>query len=165
MRIISNAILIYCLNIAGNFSGNVCFGQDAGPKPAAVPHAFIYKTTKDYSQYVPVILSEDKQEVIAYPDPADLAAVDMRPVKLRNNYWLDRRGIGPRVAFLKLTYKQYAALEKAPSPDELKSMILDDRPLKEWCDCGSRYQYKNIKPELNALISSGKLRKRCKVIR
>ncbi len=165
MRLVNCVILLYCLNIAGSFSGNVCFGQATGPKPAAMPHAFIYKMKQDYSRYVPVILSEDKQEVVAYPDPTDLAAVDMQPVKLRNNYWLDRRGIGPHVAFLKLTYKQYAALDKAPSPDELKGMILDDHPLKEWCDCGSRYQYKNIKQELNTLISSGKIRKHCKVLR
>lgn len=157
--------LLCCLSIAGIFSGNTCFAQDPNPKPAAGPHVLIYKTKKDYSRYVPILLSDDKKDIVSYPDPADLVAIDMQPVKLRGNYWLDKKGIGTGVAFLKLTYKEYAALERVPSPEELKGMILDDNPLKELCDCGSRYSYKNVKQELNALIAAKKIRKRCKVIK
>lgn len=166
MRIIYKLTLCCCLSVAGTISGNTCFGQTPDPPPPpAAPHVLIYKTKKDYSRYVPVILSDDKKEVISYPDPSDLAAIDMQPVKLQGNYWLDKRGIGTHVAFLKLTYKQYAALKSAPTPDELKGMILDANPLKELCDCGSKYGYNNTKQELNKLIAAKKIRTRCKVIR
>jgi hypothetical protein len=165
MRIVHKLILLCCLSVAGTFSGNTCFAQDAKPAPNPGPHVLVYKTRKDYSKYVPVLLSDDKQDVVTYPDPVDLAAADMHPVKLKGNYWLDKRGIGPNVAFLKLTYKQYAALKQAPSPDELKEMILDASPLKELCDCGVKSGFKNINKELNSLITAKKMRKHCQVIK
>ncbi|PSK95295.1 hypothetical protein [Taibaiella chishuiensis] len=155
--------LLTCLNVAGIFSGNICFGQSPAPNPA--PHVLVYKMRKDYSKQVPVILSADKKEIVSYPDPVDLGS-GMEPVKLKGNYWLDNRGIGADVAFLKLTYKQYAALKKAPSEAELKGMILDASPLKELCDCGPKSAFKQAPAQqLNTWITSGKLRRHCKTIR
>lgn len=154
--------LLTCLNVAGIFSGNICFGQSPAPNPE--PHVTVYKTRKDYSKNVPVILSADKKEIVSYPDPADVVS-GMAPVKLKGNYWLDRRGINGDVAFLKLTYAQYAALKKAPTDAELKGMILDANPLKELCDCGPKSALKQPEQQLNTWITSGKLRKHCKIVR
>lgn len=161
---IKKVLTLCCLSIAGIISGNTSFGQTAKPLPNPGPHVLVYKTKKDYSKYVPVELSADKKTVISYPDPADIGA-NMQPVKLKGNYWMDQRGIGENVAFLKLTYKQYAALKAAPTEAELKGMIRDASPLKELCDCGVKSGYKNVTQELNALITKGRLRKQCKVIR
>lgn len=103
--------------------------------------------------------------MFSYPDPGDLVPIDRQPVKLKGGYWLDKRGMGRHIAFLKMTYKQYAALKSAHTPEELKGMVLDADSLKELCDCGSKYSFKNTKQELNKLIVAKKIRTRCKVIR
>ena len=36
------------------------------------PHLIVYKTKVDYNNFVPIILSEDKTEIISYPDPIDV---------------------------------------------------------------------------------------------
>lgn len=105
-----------------------------GPKPN-----IIYKTKADYSQYVPVLLSLDGQELLSYPAPQDLyyqgrLAV---PSSLADGYWLDHRGIGPGVAFLDLTYEAYAKLDRPPSPEAIMGMLLDRNPLLACYDCGS----------------------------
>src|ERR1044071_4992028 len=69
------------------------------------PPAIVYKTKADYSNYVPVILSEDKSKIVSYPDPKDVQSA--APVKLKNGYLLDNRGINKNVAFLRWTYEEY----------------------------------------------------------
>lgn len=134
---------------------------------AAGPSVIVYKTKKDYTNLVPVILSEDKTKIISYPAPDDVrdGANYRTPVVLNDGYFLDKKGIGKNVAFLKLTYEQYAALAKAPSKAELMSMIVDKDPLEELCNCGNKSAFTNEAEQLNALISSGRLRSDCKVIK
>lgn len=106
----------------------------------AVPHVIIYKTTRDYSQNVPVIMDAARQRIVSYPDPSDLRG-DCRPLRLDNEYLLDRRGIGETVAFLSYTYDEYAALEKAPTMQQLMDSIIDRYPLAAIADCGSRADF------------------------
>ena len=77
---------------------------------AVAPPVYIYKTTKDYSQYVPVMLSEDRSRIVSYPDPADVRHGNgyATPTPLKTRYWYDNRGIVECVAFTKYTYKEYA---------------------------------------------------------
>lgn len=133
----------------------------------AGPSVMVYKTKKDYTKHVPVILSEDKTKIISYPAPDDVrdGANYRTPIALTDGYFLDKKGIGKNVAFLKLTYEAYAALAKAPSKAELMSMIVDNDPLVELCNCGNKSAFTNEEEQLNALITSGKLRKDCKVIK
>lgn len=137
--------------------------SSAGPNSnaAAGPPVIIYKTRVDYEQNVPVILSDDKQTLISYPGPEDLL-VDGRmatPTRLPKGYLLDNRGINQNVAFLKLTYREYAALKQRPTPQEIQGMIIDRDPLTELCNCGSRYNYADEKA-IEGLVKD-KL-KRCK---
>ncbi len=120
------------------------------------PRALVYKTKADYSKYVPILLNSDKTEVISFPDPKDLKIGDQLslPTKLNRGYLLDNRGIGKNVAFLNISYSEYAALEQAPKPDEIMKMILDRDPLVALWDCGLREDYKELK-ELKQLIRSG----------
>ena len=105
------------------------------------PPIIIYKTKADYSKYVPVTLSEDKSKVVSYPAPGDVYYKGQLayPTSLDKGYWLDKRGVGPKSAFIKLTYEEYAKLPSAPGIDELYAMIIDKDPFTEIYDLGSRY--------------------------
>ena len=111
----------------------------------------IYKTHKDYSNLVPVTLSDGGTKVISYPAPTDLMA-NQKPTKLKKGYLLDNRGISRNTAFISLSYEVYSKLKEAPSLAELNDLIVDRDPFKELYNCGNRNQYKDLVPELNKII-------------
>jgi hypothetical protein len=126
---------------------------------AAAPHVplLIYKTRNDYSQNVPIILSENKQIIEQYPAPKDLKKGDVLalPDALPNGYWLDNRGVNARVAFLKYTYAEYAALNNAPTLEELLAAILDANPIVELYSCGNRLRMDNPLAEAKRIVLEG----------
>lgn len=125
------------------------------------PSVLIYKTSADYQQHVPVILSPDKKSLVSYPAPGDVFFKgDLAyPLQLVDGYLLDRRGIGKDCAFLKWTYYEYSRLAATPTQEEIMKMILDDDPLTELYNCGKQSKYQQIETELNQLISEGKIEK------
>ena len=127
------------------------------------PHALVYKTRKDYSNYVPVILSADRKHIVSYPDPQDVKNDMMKPTALQKKYLLDNRGINKQVAFLSITYADYAALPAPPTEAAMLGMIKDKAPLRELCDCSVKNTV-SVK-QLNAMIEKKTLRKKCKVIK
>ena len=137
------------------------------PQYTPGPQTMVYKTKRDYSKYVPILLSSDKTEIISYPHPNDLIADNrfLFPTVLNDNYLLDNRGINQHVAFLKLTYQEYTALKSVLTLKELFEYILDDDPLTELCDCGNRAAFSDPIEQLNWMISKDKLRKICKTIK
>ena len=118
----------------------------------ALPPTIIYKTTQNYDKNVAIYLSEDKKTITGYPATSDVSAGSY-PTPLKKGYLLDNRGIGKNIAFISLTYEEYAALKKTPSTAELESMIIDKNPIKEMYYCGNRGQYSDIS-ELNKLIDN-----------
>ncbi|WNJ17052.1 hypothetical protein [Pontibacter sp. G13] len=130
------------------------------------PPAIVYKTKQDYSQLVPVLLSADKSQIVSYPHPKDLKVGGkyLVPTSLSKGYWLDNKGIMGEVAFLGMTYAEYAALPEAPSLADLYDAIVDKDPMMEVCDCGSRKAFSDIEQQLNRLIDKRKLRTKCKAI-
>lgn len=141
----------------------------------AGPPTLVYKTKANYDSLVPVLLSEDGSEIVAYPHPSDirmpagekpgLKSGHPYPIPLENGYLLDQRGIGPNVAFLDITYADYGALKETPTLKELMALILDKDPLTELCDCGNRHAFKDTERQLNKLIVFGHLRKVCQVLK
>ncbi len=123
------------------------------------PPVIIYKTKKNYNKNVAIILSVDKSTIISYPDPRDIIKGETYcyPTHLKKGFLLDNRGINQNVAFLSITYEEYAQLKSPPSIEEMKKMIIDKNPLKKMYNCGNQYNYKNIIDELNKKIT-----KRCK---
>ena len=119
--------------------------------------ALVYKTRADYFNRVPVLMNAEKDRILSYPDPTDLiyGTVLALPIRLKNGYLLDNRGIGIHVAFLTYTYETYHALSKVPPLNQLMDSLLDRNPLTELWDCGARSLYKNEVYELNALIDRG----------
>ncbi|MCK9481804.1 MAG: hypothetical protein M0R38_08610 [Bacteroidia bacterium] len=131
------------------------------------PPAYIYKTKKDYSNFVPVLMNDDKTEIISYPHPTDLYPADMplTPTALNKGYLLDNKGININVAFLNITYKDYSMLTEPPTIAEMKEMLLDVNPLTELCNCGNKNAFDNIEKQVNELIDANQLRKKCKPIK
>lgn len=124
----------------------------------AGPPVIIYKTTRDYSRNVPVMLNADGTKIVSYPAVSDVRSLPY-PTPLADGYLLDNRGIGQYVAFLSYTYEEYAALPKTPTASELFEKIIDKHPLVEIHSCSNRYQYKNLVEELNVQIRAGKFKK------
>ena len=118
----------------------------------ALPPTIIYKTTKNYNKNVAIYLSEDKKTITGYPAPSDVSANNY-PTPLKKGYLLDNRGIGENIAFISLTYEEYAALKKVPSISEFENMIIDRNPIKEMYYCGHAVRYSDIS-ELNKLIDN-----------
>ena len=137
------------------------------PFVAALPHVVIYKTTNDYNYNVPVMLSDNKIEIISYPHPTDLFYNGelALPTILQNGYLLDNRGIGKNVAFLKYTYDEYSKLSEVPTLDELQKNIIDKEPLTELWDCGIRNSFTDLQKQLNEWIDKNMLVEKCKRIK
>jgi hypothetical protein len=124
------------------------------------PPCIVYKMHSDYSQFIPVILSEDKTTIVSYPGIKDIYYKEKLsyPTPLTGDYFLDNRGINQNVAFLNITYDDYSKLPSTPSAGELMKRILDKDPIAEMYQCGLRSQYSDIENELNAIIVSGRLK-------
>lgn len=134
---------------------------------ASSPRVLVYRTSTDHANHVPVILSEDKTRIVSYPHPKDLKTGSGYPVPtpLSKGYLMDNRGIGVNVAYLSMTYEQYAALAEAPSMDMLEASIIDRDPLLEMCECARRNEFKDPAKEINAWVEAGELEKHCKKLK
>lgn len=97
----------------------------------------VYKTYKDFSQYVPVMLSEDKTTLISYPDKRDIANNRSFPDSLKQGYLLDNIGIGKNTAYLIFTIQDYSQMTIYPTPETLMKSILETNPFTEMylCNC------------------------------
>jgi hypothetical protein len=131
------------------------------------PPTIIYKMKKDYTQNVPVTLSDDRLTIVNYPAIEDIIINGKYPLPtlLKNGYYLDNRGIGPNVAFTKYTYEEYSKLNTTPTVKELFASIIDKDPIAEMYDCGNRLRFTDIEAELNHIIESGDLIKKFKKIK
>jgi hypothetical protein len=139
-----------------------CKTQQAGAGTARTSEpAIVYKTKADYSKYVPVTLSADKTQIVAYPAPKDVYYNGKLayPTALENGYWLDNRGIGPNTAFLRVTYDEYSKWPQVPKLSELYLLIIDKDPFTEIYKLGSRSRFKNPVADINKVIKKGGLKK------
>lgn len=119
----------------------------------------IYKTKNNYSQKVPVKLSDDKNYIVSYPDPSDLflETKALYPIKLKNNYLLSQVGIGKNYAFLDYSYEEYREL-KDITAEKLFDHIIDFDPFTEVYECNTIGGVE----EINEKISSNGLKSFCK---
>jgi len=156
-------LILICLIFACQHANKASFKPDFITSPPVI----VYKTKSDYNKNVPIILSDDKSEIVSYPHPSDLKVGNALalPTILKNGYLIDNRGIGKNVAFIKLTYEEYAILENPPSIKDLYNMIIDKDPLIEMCNCGNKKAIKNLENQLNSIIAENKLKTICKEIK
>ncbi len=143
--------------------------NDAKAATAAIsgPPALVYKTRADYDKLVPVIMNDAKTVIVSYPSPNDLKNSQgyLLPVPLKKGYLLDKKGIGKNVAFLNITYEEFAKLSEPPSMEQLEKLILDKDPLVELCDCGNITRFTDPVNQLNDYIKHHSLSERCKTIK
>lgn len=170
MKLITSIILLLCLGCKTNNKVMQTTNEiknDFVPVFASGPPVLVYKTKANYNNNVPIILSDDKTEIVSYPHPKDIVKGSGFPLPfiLNDGYLLDNRGIGENVAFLKMTYEEYSKLENAPSIKELQDNILDKDPLNELCDCGLKTAFTDENKQLNKLIDDKKIRTTCKPIK
>jgi len=127
----------------------------------------IYKTKRDYNNLVPILLNDDKTQIVSYPDPKDIKVGSdfFLPTSLQKGYLLDNKGIGLNVAFLKYTYEEYSNLKTLPTLQELYNNIKDKNPLIELCDCGNKSKYVDLEKQLNEYIDKDFIRIKCKVLK
>lgn len=120
----------------------------------ALPPVIVYKTTGDFNNFVPITLNEAKDKIVSYPAPADLYSNGelALPVKLKDGYLLDRRGLNENAAFTSFTYDEYSQMGSAPSLIELMNSITDSDPFEEIYDCGRFRDNENLERDLNKLI-------------
>jgi len=131
------------------------------------PPVLVYKTKANYNNLVPVILSDDKTTIVSYPDPTDIKTASgfAVPVLLHEGYLLDNRGIGKNVAFLNITYQDYAAFENVPNLKMLYNLIRDKDPLTELWYCGPKNSFGNVTKNLNNMIDNDLLKEKCKSLK
>jgi len=151
------------LSMSVSCNGSKKIKNTISPNPVAMqseplrtpsPEAIVYKTVKDYSGLVPVIMNNERTQIVSYPAPSDVFFKGKlaKPTPLKDGYWLDNRGINQNVAFTSYTYEEYSALKETPLMNVLLSKIIDKYPLKELIGCGPRSKYSNETEDLNKLI-------------
>lgn len=89
---------------------------------SALPKAIVYKTSSDFSNNVPVTVSESG-ELLSYPAPTDILA-EATPVRLSNGWLISRVGINQNSVFTTFTFNEYRQLKQTPSHDELLKAII-----------------------------------------
>lgn len=111
--------------------------KDAGASLQVVQKTIIYKTTDNFTKYVPVTLDNSKQHLLSYPDPTDLRIESefMTPQLLAGGYVLDRRGITINSVFTNYTYEEYSKLKTAPAPNEILNNLKEKNPISELYQC------------------------------
>lgn len=102
----------------------------AGNTAAMVARATVYRTSVPVDSFVAISLNDARTAVQSFPAPSDVSAASV-PLQLPDGWLLDRRGIGPNTAFIRMTYTQYAALPTAPSTAELMRLIIPDARVTE----------------------------------
>lgn len=127
------------------------------PIVAALAPIIIYKTRGDYRELVPIQLSADGSTVVSYPSRYDLGepGAFSTPLLLDAGYLVDRRGVGPHSAFLKLTYDEYYALPNDPSITELLGWVIDREPFTFLAVCDRSYFTTKSKEEFERYIAEG----------
>lgn len=126
------------------------------------PPTMVYKMKKDYSNLVPVVLNEEKTEILVYPAPKDLynQKRELRfPLPLDKGFYLDEIGIGLNTAYISLTIDEYAHLLEAPSRDSLFTLIVDHDPFKRMYNLGNRKKYFGNDELVKEIVASGKYKK------
>ncbi len=153
---------IFLLSFIIGFSMISCNCQKTCKKSATqegsvgiIAPVIIYKTNGDFSKNVPVMMSDDKTDIISFPDITDVyfAGKLAYPTQLANGYLLDNRGVSKNVAFLSYTYEEYSKLAATPSKEDLMGKIISKNPLTELYKCDKLP--KNDVQKLNEFIKAG----------
>ncbi len=98
---------------------------------SAVIKATLFKMSGDYSDKVAVTINP--QGVLTYfPAPSDIN-LNTKPKYIGEGWWLNRQGLSENSVFTKWTFEEYAALDKVPTPAEIKQSIIPGARVTDFC--------------------------------
>lgn len=89
---------------------------------AYMPKATAFRMNGDYADHVAVTL-DAAGNLTYYPAPGDITPASA-PTVIGEGWYLNRQGLGPNSVFTKWTFEEYHALDKAPTPAEIKAAII-----------------------------------------
>ncbi len=115
----------------------------------------IYKTTKDYSNHIPIVLNESRDRIVSYPAMTDIYfnGAFAKPTRLASGFLLDNFGVSANSVYTSFTFEEYAKLEKVPSLQELMESVIDYNPFIEMYHCGKRDDFETTN-DINNIIRS-----------
>ena len=90
----------------------------------------IYKTSSDFSNFIPIGMNETKSKIVSYPGISDVSD-NKRPILLDNGYLFDRFGLSVNSVYTSYTYEEYKDLPKQPSLKDLQARIIEKKPFTE----------------------------------
>jgi len=158
MRLIVGIVFVAITMVAcsGRKAENTTNTTSATEAAVPGPALKLYQLHGDWHNNVPVTLSEDGSRIVAYPSPTDVRKME-KPVKLTEGWWMDVRSIGNNTAFLDWEMKDYGALKKTPSLEEMMSHIASKKPFVRLYECGVRDKTKDQAAEFMKRINGDKL--------
>lgn len=126
----------------------------------------VYKTKSNYYDKVPIKLSNDKTNIISYPDPSDLEiGKELKfPIELKDSFYLDRIGISMNTVFTNYSYDDYINLISIPSLNDFMKNIIDFEPFIEIYDFNYLYGDTNLIEKLNFCIINRDFRKAKRIL-
>lgn len=117
----------------------------------------VFKSKKDYSNLVPIQLSQDKQTILSYPAKEDLVRTgNKNALPLEGGFLLDLIGVNQNTVFTNYSIEQFQRVS-APSIEELKKNIIELDPFVEMYSCDRNYD----KNELNKFIIDNTISNKC----
>ena len=117
----------------------------------------VYKTRKDYSNLVPIHLSQDKQTIISYPAKEDLVRVGNKNAQqLENGFLIDLIGVTQNTVFTNFDLDQYQQVS-TPTIEEFKKNIIELDPFIEMYLCERKF----TKNEINKFIIDNTISEKC----
>jgi len=85
-----------------------------------------FKSSKDYSNHVPVELSEDEERIASAP-----GTINRLPVKLADDYYMNG-SMGVNSGYLSMTIEEHNSYEIKPGVDSIYKMIVEKDPYIEY---------------------------------
>lgn len=104
------------------------------------PGPYIAKTRNDYSKYVWINMSLDKETIISHSSPTDIKShTDFNKLVLHDGYFINSFAWGSNDVPIDVTIADYSKMKEDLSIEQMKNLILDKYPYVELYDCGKRY--------------------------
>ncbi|MEA1875151.1 MAG: hypothetical protein U9N51_12115 [Bacteroidota bacterium] len=111
---------------------SLCLTCERGDFYNVGSYIYVYKTKNDYSENVPVMLSNDKAKIKSYPGLSDANNIRLKPEKLINGYYIVHIAQGINTGYLSLTWEEYSQYELPISTDSLYSLLIQKDPFIEY---------------------------------
>lgn len=122
-----------------------CGCQKKMTEKAAVakPNIVVYQLKKQSDlSFVPVTLDEQKQNIVSYPAPKDLAR--MKAAEVFQNWVIDQRGVNPNTVFVDVSIQEYISKNELPDLAVWQGLIHEKNPFQVFYQCPGTLDIEDI---------------------